>query len=126
MKEPDQAIHDEVFRLLGEEGWSVYPFLPEEGVAYPFVVLGVTRTLPQLTKSRLVGSIRLDVHFWNGSEDRRWVSDAVGRARGLCGQIRQLDGRRWLLREARSEIVRDTSTDEVLYHGVLELEYRFI
>lgn len=126
MKEPDQAIHDEVFSRLVEEGYTVYPFLPDVDVAYPFVVMGVTRTLPRATKSRLVGNVRLDIHVWNRVENRIWVSNTIGAIRAICGQITDVEGRKWLLQESNSEIVRDNSTDEVLYHGVLELNFKFI
>lgn len=126
MKEPDQAIHDEVFRCLIDTGYQVYTSLPSEDVVYPFVVMGLTRTLPRATKTRLIGDVRMDIHVWNVIDDRLWVSETIGAIRSICGQIRQTEGRQWFLKTSPSDIVKDTSTDEVLYHGILELQFRFI
>lgn len=126
MKQPDQQIHDELMNRLGKNQFVVYPFLPPEDVSYPFIVMGVTRTLPRATKSFLVGRVRLDVHVWGIVENRKWVSDTLGEIREISGQINQIDTREWLLVSSVSEIVRDNSTNQVLYHGILELEYKFI
>lgn len=126
MKEPDQAIHDEVFRCLIDAGYQVYTSLPSEDVVYPFVVMGLTRTLPRATKTRLIGDVRMDIHVWNVIDDRLWVSETIGAIRAICGQVKQVSGRQWLLIDSPSDIVKDNSTDEVLYHGILELQFRFI
>ena len=49
MKQPDQLLHDEMFRISSELGYATYTYLPPENVAYPFVVMGETKVLPQAT-----------------------------------------------------------------------------
>lgn len=78
MKQPDQLLHDEMFRISSEMGFDTYTYLPPEDVAYPFVVMGETKVLPQATKSHLIGRLSSTVHIWGRVDDRKALSDMAG------------------------------------------------
>ena len=64
MKQPDQLLHDELFRISEGFGFTTYPYLPSDSASYPFVVMGEIQTLPRATKSRLIGRLSSTVHIW--------------------------------------------------------------
>ena len=71
MKQPDQLLHDEMYRISSGLGYDTYTYLPPEGAAYPFVVMGETMVLPQSTKSHLIGRLSSTVHVWGRVDDRK-------------------------------------------------------
>lgn len=126
MKQPDQDLHDELMARLLAKGYRVFTTLPDLDTPYPFVVMGVTRTVPKATKTRLIGLVRLDVHVWGSVDDRLTLSDMLGEIRAEAYRLRTTSSRQWLLSGSPSDIAKDTSAEQVLYHGILELSYKFI
>lgn len=51
----NQEIYDLIFKRIQDLGYDCYPFLPKEGTAYPFVVLGEVDLKPKATKSFSLG-----------------------------------------------------------------------
>lgn len=107
-------------------GISAFPFLPSLDTAYPFIVVAYTQILPRPTKSYLIGEIAVQVDVWGGRDDRKLVSDWNGKLMHEFSKIRQIDGTRWSMDlTSTSEILKDNSTNEELYHGVLDLKFKF-
>lgn len=125
-KQPDQQIHDELIRRSTALGLTAYPFLPEEGTAYPFMVVGYTQILPRPTRSYLIGTVAVEVDIWARVDDRKLVSDWIGKLMAEFSTIRQIDGTRWSMDlSSPTEIIKDNSTQELLYHGILDLKFKF-
>lgn len=128
MKQPDQLLHDEMYRISSELGYDTHTYLPPEGVAYPFVVMGETSLLPQATKSQLIGRLSSTVHVWGSVDDRKTLSDMAGRLMSSFFAIKNIDGTQFSAEVNQSSIdsVRDNSTSEVLYHFIIEAYFKFI
>lgn len=125
-KQPDQQIHDELIRRSTALGLTAYPFLPEEGTPYPFLVVGYTQILPRPTRSYLIGTVAVQVDIWAKVDDRKLVSDWIGKLMTEFSTIRQIDGTRWSMDlSSPTEIIKDNSTQELLYHGILDLKFKF-
>lgn len=125
-KQPDQQIHDELIRRSTALGLIAYPFLPEEGTPYPFMVVGYTQILPRPTRSYLIGTVAVQVDIWARVDDRKLVSDWIGKLMAEFSTIRQIDGTRWSMDlTSPTEIIKDNSTQEMLYHGILDLKFKF-
>lgn len=125
-KQPDQQIHDELIRRSTALGLTAYPFLPEEGTPYPFMVVGYTQILPRPTRSYLIGTVAIQVDVWARADDRKLVSDWIGKLMAEFSTIRQIDGTRWSMDlTSPTEIIKDNSTQEMLYHGILDLKFKF-
>lgn len=125
-KQPDQQIHDELIRRSTALGLTAYPFLPEEGTPYPFLVVGYTQILPRPTRSYLIGTVAVQVDIWARVDDRKLVSDWIGKLMAEFSTIRQIDGTRWSMDlTSPTEIIKDNSTQELLYHGILDLKFKF-
>lgn len=125
-KQPDQQLHDELIRRSTALGLTAYPFLPEEGTPYPFMVVGYTQILPRPTRSYLIGTVAVQVDIWARVDDRKLVSDWIGKLMAEFSTIRQIDGTRWSMDlSSPTEIIKDNSTQELLYHGILDLKFKF-
>ena len=126
-KMPDQQLYDEVFRLLLELGVEVYDYLPGLDASYPFVVLGETQSLPEATMSFSMGETTLSLHVWQNDGDRRGLSELMGKIRYSVSQIDKIDGRPFIFdKHSTSRVLIDTSTDETLLHGVMDLDFKFV
>ena len=128
MKQPDQLLHDEMFRISHELGYDTYTYLPPDDVAYTFVVMGETMVLPQSTKSHLIGRLSSTVHVWGHVDDRKILSDMAGQLMSSFFAIKKIDGMQFSaeINESSIDSNRDNSTDEVLYHFIIYTYFKFI
>lgn len=125
-KQPDQQIHDELIKRANALGLKSYPFLPPEGTPYPFMTIAYTQIVPISTKSYLVGAVSAQVDVWGQKDDRKLVSDWIGKLMNEFSKIRQIDSLRWSMDlSSPTEIIKDNSTQELLYHGILDLKFKF-
>lgn len=125
-KQPDQQLHDELIKRTNQLGLTAYPYLPKEGTSYPFMVVSYIQVNPYPTKTRLLGSVSAQVDVWGTIEDRRLVSDWIGRLMEEYSTIRYIDDHEWSMDlSSPTQIIKDDSTDEVLYHGILDLTFKF-
>lgn len=126
-KQPDQLVFDELFALSQGLGVDTYTFLPDLDAGYPFVEIGDTHLLPSPTKGLLYGRVTATVHVWHDMHNRKELSDIIGQLMQAFSGIQVLEGLRFALdRTSTSQIIKDDSTDEMLYHGILNLEFRFV
>lgn len=128
MKQPDQLLHDEMYRISDNLGYDTYTYLPPEDVAYPFVVMGETTVLPQATKSRMIGRLSSTVHVWGCVDDRKLLSDMAGQLMSSFFAIKNIGGTQFFAEVNQSSIDsnRDNSTSEVLYHFIIETYFKFV
>lgn len=128
MKEPDQQLFDEIFSRLSDKGLSVFDFLPPLGTKYPFIVMGDTHTIPTPTKSKLYGMCTTTIHVWGDDSDRKKVSDLIANITFEVSKIKQIENRQWFMqiKESDTEILKDNSTNENLYHGIINIYFKFI
>lgn len=128
MKQPDQLLHDEMYRISSGLGYDTYTYLPPEGAAYPFVVMGETMVLPQSTKSHLIGRLSSTVHVWGRVDDRKTLSDMAGQLMSSFFTIKNIDGMQFSaeVNESSIDSNRDNTTDEVLYHFIIYTYFKFI
>ena len=125
-KQPDQQLHDELIKRSNALGLTAYPYLPEDGTPYPFMVVSYTQIIPQPTKSYLLGEVAARVDVWGRIDDRKLVSDWIGKLMSEYSRIRQIESTRWSMDlTSPTQIIKDNSTEELLYHGILDLKFRF-
>lgn len=125
-KQPDQQLHDELIKRSNALGLTAYPYLPEDGTPYPFMVVSYTQITPQATKSYLIGEVAARVDVWGRVDDRKLVSDWIGKLMAEYSKIRQIESTKWSMDlSSPTQIIKDNSTEELLYHGILDLKFRF-
>ncbi|AXC16570.1 DUF3168 domain-containing protein [Streptococcus agalactiae] len=128
MKQPDQVLFDEIFTRIDGLGFSVYDFLPPTGTKYPFVVMGDTHIIPMATKTQLIGKCSTTINVWGDSTDRKVVSDMIAQIMLEVSKISQIDDNKWamVMNESDTQILKDNSTNENLYHGILNIYFNFV
>ncbi|MEZ7549393.1 hypothetical protein O3627_10485 [Streptococcus sp. 27098_8_82] len=125
-KQPDQQLHDELIKRSNALGLTAYPYLPEDGTPYPFMVVSYTQITPQATKSYLIGEVSARVDVWGRVDDRKLVSDWIGKLMAEFSTIKLINGTRWSMDlTSPTQIIKDNSTQELLYHGILDLKFKF-
>lgn len=125
-KQPDQQLHDELIKRSNALGLTAYPYLPEDDTPYPFMVVSYTQIIPQPTKSYLLGEVAARVDVWGRIDDRKLVSDWIGKLMSEYSRIRQIESTRWSMDlTSPTQIIKDNSTQELLYHGILDLKFKF-
>lgn len=125
-KQPDQQLHDELIKRSNALGLTAYPYLPEDGTPYPFMVVSYTQITPQATKSYLIGEVSARVDVWGRVDDRKLVSDWIGKLMAEYSKIRQIESTKWSMDlTSPTQIIKDNSTEELLYHGILDLKFKF-
>lgn len=125
-KQPDQQLHDELIKRSNALGLTAYPYLPEDGTPFPFMVVSYTQIIPQATKSYLIGEVSARVDVWGRVDDRKLVSDWIGKLMAEYSNIRRIESTRWSMDlTSPTQIIKDNSTEELLYHGILDLKFKF-
>lgn len=127
MKPFEQQIFDGIIRLFQKEGITTYPELPLKEVPYPFVVVSEVQIVPKATSSTLLGTVHVRLDIWGDRKQRVNVSSIVTRSYHIARLV-PTEGKRLTLNTNASNgrILSDTSTQSVLWHGIVDLEYQII
>lgn len=123
-KSVDQQAFDAIYKVSDALGYSTYVELPDAKEPYPFVVLGEVQIIPLATLSGMLGRVVATVDVWGTSDSRREVAS-------MCQSL--LVNSNYLAMQtidasldanaSNFRILRDDSTESVLWHGVLSLEF---
>lgn len=126
MKDPNQAIYDEVFKLATSLGFSTYTYLPGD-VGYPFIFLGEQFNNPLEAKTdRLLGKSRLTVHFYGIADKRKLLTDMASKLLEGLKRLRHADGYSIGYVASNSQFMLDNTTAQTLLHGIVEVEFEYI
>lgn len=127
IKQPDQELYDEVYKICASLGYAVYPHLPPENTPYPFVYIGESQELPQATKNVLVGRVQLSVHIYGLSTKRKQVSDMKGAILHEARKLRSSKNFNWKIanNQTQPQMLSDKTTNTPLWHAVIPLEMQF-
>nr|DAK22444.1 MAG TPA: hypothetical protein [Caudoviricetes sp.] len=123
-KSVDQQAFDAIYKVSDALGYSTYVELPDAKEPYPFVVLGEVQIIPLATLSGMLGRVVATIDVWGTSDSRREVAS-------MCQSL--LVNSNYLAMQtidasldanaSNFRILRDDSTESVLWHGVLSLEF---
>lgn len=125
MKSPDQQIYDELFKISLKLGYDTYNYLPPEGTEYPFVFIGEQISTDSANKTMVIGEVMQRIHVYGDKDKRRQVTDMMN---NLIYQIRKIthtDTFYISIKSLRKQILLDTSTNETLLHGLIEVDFKF-
>jgi len=125
MKSPDQQIYDEVFKISQRLGNDTYSYLPPSGTKYPFVFIGEQIENDVANKSTITGEVTQYIHIYDVKEKRRRVTDIMNDLIRDARKARHTDTYYIYIKEVRKQMLLDTSTSETLWHGVIEVDFKF-
>ena len=119
----NQEIYDLIFDRVQKLGYDCHPFLPKEGTSYPFVVLGEAELRPKMTKSFSIGEVSIFIHVWTKKESRKECEQMCHKIANSCHKF--TSPHLWVLLDGSTRVLADNSTNETLWHGILNLTYKF-
>ena len=123
----DQNIFDGIFSSILDLDYTVYDTLPDLTVPYPFAVMGDINIHLHPIKTRMMGTASVSIHVWEDDGNRRQASEMMNRITVACMNLKEA-GQFKLIPNPQSGYQRllvDGTTEKSLWHGVIELEYKF-
>lgn len=123
----EQQIFDGAIRLLKQSQITVYPELPMKEVQYPFINMGDVQILQKVTSSGTLGTVHVSFHVWGERKQRQKVSSVLSNVSKWMNVI-QLERQKLILvdRGSSQRILSDSSTQTILWHGIVDLEYKIV
>lgn len=119
----EQELYDLIFSKIKKLGYDCYQSLPRKGSKYPFVILGETQIMPRATKSFAVGELSIFIHVWTSDRSRAECQRICQKIREECGKLEKLHS--FYMFESNTRILIDDTTNQTLWHGVMDLNYKF-
>ena len=119
----NQEIYDIIFERIQKLGYDCYPFLPKDNVSYPFIVLGEVSLKPKATKSFSLGEASIFIHVWTNKESRKECESICQKISFACHEF--TEPHVWTLLDGSTRVLADNSTNDTLWHGILDLTYKF-
>lgn len=127
-KQPlELGIYNKLYELVTELGYDVHLSLPGLEAPYPFVVMGEIQEMMMPNKTANKRRFIFSYHIWGSSSQRTEVSEALNKLLFFIYEFR-INKYVVLLQKntASKRILADNSTNDRLWHGILELEFKVI
>ena len=130
-KSPDQQLYDSVFAicigLFGEDKVFDYLPMPEQKAPYPFVYIGESQESDKATKDIIIGQIAQTIHVYGVQEERSTVTGMVGKILTKLRKLKVTDNFKVSIMDSKTvkKTIQDTSTSIPLWHGILDVQFKF-
>ena len=125
--DPQQEIYTVILVALKEAGYDVYEGRnPKEGTPYPFIMLGDNEQEDRPTKTAILGTVDQRIHVWSNNQRARGThSSMMAHIKEMCRRIERSSNFRWHAMSVASRTISDTTTSEVLLHGIIDIVFHF-
>lgn len=110
----EQDIYDKAYGIIQELGYKIYPYKQMNDVGYPFVEVSNTQIDRLPTKSGSIGTVLLSVDVWGLAKKRKEFSTIKSEI--IASLIQNFSVREG---DIDDRTITDTTTKDVLLHGVL-------
>lgn len=127
MKSAEQQFYDMCFSTSNKLGYKTYPSKPLEDVPYPFVEMGETLEIFNVTKSKILGKVSITIHVWGSGEDRYLISTMCNNLLHEMQRVRETGSFFWKtnINECHTQIIQDISTGTALWHGIIDVTSKY-
>lgn len=128
---PELVLRDNVIQYLQDNAQcAVYKDLPQsdENVPYPFISIGTVHSTNNLTNNYILENIYIVINTWTKSDDDETTYNLLNIAQKV-GQQRFIDSGYYLVGNPQyidKQVITDDSTDTVLNHGIVSLQFKLI
>lgn len=119
----NQALYDGIFQKCLDLGYKTFDYLPPTNTKYPFIHLGEVTVIPIPTKNVWLGEATVTINVWGDGKDRKAITNIMD---DLIKNLREVKHFKIMPKEIYTRVLKDTTTSNVLWHGILELKYKFI
>lgn len=106
---------------------NIYEYLPGLGVEYPIVHIGECFSNDIRTKWGYGAKVTMRIHFYSDEYTKRGsFSELMNECLQRIKQTKKEKGYRFSLDDSNIQITGDNTTDKMLLHGILELDFSFL
>lgn len=129
MKSPINDIIKFTRKTLAEvvDEKHIYDYLPGLGVEYPVVCIGECFSNDIRTKWGYGAKVTMRIHFYSDEYTKRGsFSELINECLQRIKETKKENGYRFSLNDSNIQIVGDNTTDKMLLHGILELDFSFL
>lgn len=105
---------------------NTYDYIPGKETEYPFIFIGEQFSHDLPNKSAVFGKVTQRIHFYH--DDRRRRGDLSSMMGEFLYRLREIKETRQYyisITDVNSQVIFDTSTDKILIHGILEVDFLF-
>lgn len=101
-------------------------FLPPEGTPYPFIYLADSNLTDRANKTAVFGTVSQTIHVWHDNPQRRGtVSQMLLQIKQICRHLEHTGNFSWSVQDLNQGIFPDTTTNQPLLHGIVEVTFLF-
>lgn len=101
-------------------------FLPPEGTPYPFIYLADSNLTDRANKTAVFGTVSQTIHVWHDNLQRRGtVSQMLLQIKQICRHLEHTGNFSWSVQDLNQRIFPDTTTNQPLLHGIVEVTFLF-
>ena len=101
-------------------------FLPPEGTPYPFIYLADSNLTDRANKTAVFGTVSQTIHVWHDNPQRRGtVSQMLLQIKQICRHLEHTGNFSWSVQDLNQRICPDTTTNQPLLHGIVEVTFLF-
>ena len=128
---PELVLRDNVIQYLQDNAQcAVYKDLPQadENVPYPFISIGTVHSTNNLTNNYILENIYIVINTWTKSDDDETTYNLLNIAQKV-GQQRFIDSGYYFVGNPQytdKQVITDDSTDTLLSHGIVSLQFKLI
>lgn len=129
MKSPINDIIKFTRKTLAEivDEKHIYEYLPGLGVNYPVIYIGECFSNDIRTKWGYGAKVTMRIHFYSDEYTKRGsFSELINECLQRIKETKKENGYRFSLNDSNIQIVGDNTTDKMLLHGILELDFSFL
>lgn len=101
-------------------------FLPPEGTPYPFIYLADSVLTDKANKTAVFGNVSQTIHVWHDNPRQRGiVSQMLLQIKQICRHLEHTGNFSWSVQDLNQRILPDTTTNQPLLHGIVEVTFLF-
>lgn len=101
-------------------------FLPPEGTPCPFVYLADSDLTDKANKTAVFGNVSQTIHVWHDNPRQRGtVSQMLLQIKQICRHLEHTGNFSWSVQGLNQRILPDTTTNQPLLHGIVEVTFLF-
>jgi hypothetical protein len=123
MINPQQDVYNTVFNVCAGLA-DTYEKLPSDTATYPFISMGETQLVANRNMTAIFANVFQTLDFYASDRQRGTLSELMFNAEKALRNIKETNNQMVDVINVTVRVLTDTSTNNTLYHGILELEFK--
>ena len=119
----NQALYDGIFQKCLDLGYNTFDYLPPTTTKYTLIYLIEVSVIQKPTKNIWLGEATITINVWGDGKDRKAITNIMD---DLIKNLREVEHFKIVPKEIYMRVLKDNTTSNTLWHGILELKYKFM